>query len=174
MLSRCSLAIVLAVSLTLILLSEFRAIVWFRGIAPPRLIIAKSTILWYVDKTLHQSITDAAGNVVPPPAGLAPPGISSPAPNTPRYGVHLLPVSPYDTRAWLPQRDASASRPYVYTIAIPLPLIAVPAAILLLFAASPRRYLRRRRGQCLHCGYDLRSLASARCPECGSPTDSSR
>lgn len=30
-----------------------------------------------------------------------------------------------------------------------------------------RRILRRRRGLCLRCGYDLRGAAHSRCPECG-------
>lgn len=30
-----------------------------------------------------------------------------------------------------------------------------------------RQRVRRRRGQCLRCGYDLRSNPSGRCPECG-------
>jgi hypothetical protein len=37
------------------------------------------------------------------------------------------------------------------------------------FLASPwmRRVRRRRRGQCIHCGYDLRGDSHDRCPECG-------
>ncbi|RJP40661.1 MAG: hypothetical protein C4547_02340 [Phycisphaerales bacterium] len=30
-----------------------------------------------------------------------------------------------------------------------------------------RRGLRRRRGQCIACGYNLTGLASRKCPECG-------
>jgi hypothetical protein len=29
---------------------------------------------------------------------------------------------------------------------------------------------RARRGFCVHCGYDLRDLTEARCPECGEPS----
>lgn len=38
---------------------------------------------------------------------------------------------------------------------------------LLLGPAMLRRWLRRRRGLCERCGYDLRNVAHARCPECG-------
>ena len=31
-----------------------------------------------------------------------------------------------------------------------------------------RRAARRSRGQCLRCGYDMRAIASATCPECGA------
>ena len=46
----------------------------------------------------------------------------------------------------------------------------------LVFCVAPgfvRRRIRRRRGQCLHCGYDLRGQPppevgqSKKCPECG-------
>ncbi len=44
------------------------------------------------------------------------------------------------------------------------------AAILWLLTLGPsaaRRTIRRRRGHCLNCGYDLRGDFSAGCPECG-------
>lgn len=48
-------------------------------------------------------------------------------------------------------------------VAAGLPLI--PAFCL---ARRPvRRFVRRRRGQCVYCGYDLRGSISGRCPECG-------
>lgn len=39
-----------------------------------------------------------------------------------------------------------------------------------------RRAIRRRRGQCAACGYDLRGLSAeaSRCPECGAACDSTR
>ncbi len=36
-----------------------------------------------------------------------------------------------------------------------------------------RRYLRRKRGHCIKCGYDLRHAAHEVCPECGAGTVSS-
>ena len=44
------------------------------------------------------------------------------------------------------------------------------APLWLLFAVMPRavrRHLRRRRGRCLKCGYDLRGDLAGGCPECG-------
>jgi hypothetical protein len=34
-----------------------------------------------------------------------------------------------------------------------------------------RRVRRARHGLCIHCGYDLRGLRSAQCPECGAPAE---
>ncbi len=43
-------------------------------------------------------------------------------------------------------------------------------ALLVMYAAgAARRRYRRRRGRCIACGYDLRGLSGAVCPECGSP-----
>ncbi len=44
-------------------------------------------------------------------------------------------------------------------------IYAVAAAGLYVLPVGARRALRRRRGLCIHCGYDARSLAV--CPECG-------
>lgn len=54
---------------------------------------------------------------------------------------------------------------------ISIPLWA-PALLLLMPTLLLLGYLRRLRrrvtdGKCLHCGYDLRGIASDRCPECG-------
>ena len=39
----------------------------------------------------------------------------------------------------------------------------------LAFVRGPlRRWRRRKRGQCLHCGYNLAGLPERRCPECGT------
>ena len=44
------------------------------------------------------------------------------------------------------------------------------AAILWLLSLTPyalRRSIRRKRGHCINCGYDLRGDLSSGCPECG-------
>ena len=44
------------------------------------------------------------------------------------------------------------------------------AAILWMLSLGPfaaRRFIRRNRGHCIKCGYDLRGDFSAGCPECG-------
>ena len=47
--------------------------------------------------------------------------------------------------------------------------VGVFALFSALFLRQPLRLLiRRRRGWCLHCGYDIRASAD-RCPECGTP-----
>jgi hypothetical protein len=50
------------------------------------------------------------------------------------------------------------------------------AMLWILFATprSVRRRLRRRRGLCPACAYDLRGSASQSCPECGRPVDQNR
>lgn len=40
--------------------------------------------------------------------------------------------------------------------------------LLLGFVATRRRCLRRRRGICVECGYDLTGNVSGICPECGA------
>ena len=40
--------------------------------------------------------------------------------------------------------------------------------VVFLLLSVTRRRIRKARGQCLHCGYSLRNLASPRCPECGT------
>ncbi|MCO6436271.1 MAG: hypothetical protein J5J06_04200 [Phycisphaerae bacterium] len=45
-----------------------------------------------------------------------------------------------------------------------------PGLSILMFRA--RRYIRRRRGLCLNCAYDLQGNVSGTCPECGASTKS--
>ena len=68
------------------------------------------------------------------------------------------------------------TNPWKYSAAI------VPYwALILIFALLPlrvfpkiyTRWQRKRRGQCLHCGYDLRH-SPGRCPECGKPAPGSK
>jgi hypothetical protein len=53
----------------------------------------------------------------------------------------------------------------------PLALPALPALWVLSrdILRTCRTARRRRRGLCLHCGYDLTGNVSGRCPECGTP-----
>ncbi len=47
------------------------------------------------------------------------------------------------------------------------------AAILWLLTLGPfnaRRFIRRKRGLCINCGYDLRGAEHEVCPECGAAT----
>ena len=57
-----------------------------------------------------------------------------------------------------------------------IPRLRVFALAVVLFATYPalafirgpvRRWRRRKRGLCIHCGYNLTGLTEARCPECG-------
>ncbi len=53
---------------------------------------------------------------------------------------------------------------------LPLAIIVPGFAANTLFYAAPfatRRLIRRKRGLCVACGYDLRGNLSAGCPECG-------
>ena len=59
----------------------------------------------------------------------------------------------------------------VSEIAAPIGLLAIAfiAYPLFAFARGPlRRYRRRRRNQCIKCGYDLTGNVSGVCPECGT------
>jgi len=49
---------------------------------------------------------------------------------------------------------------------------AIALWLLTLGPVRLRRCLRRHRGRCVACGYDLRGTAHERCPECGAATDS--
>jgi hypothetical protein len=49
-------------------------------------------------------------------------------------------------------------------------LYAAPWALVLVAPRAVRRWRRRRRGCCMRCGYDLRGLGGAACPECGRAT----
>jgi hypothetical protein len=52
--------------------------------------------------------------------------------------------------------------------------VLIWAVILYVVCSIPsqvRRYLRKRGGRCLRCGYQLRGLTESRCPECGREFD---
>lgn len=81
------------------------------------------------------------------------------------------PASPFKDSGFLWRDDHSPIRAVVY---IPLPLGTIVNSLfyslpLLALACFPtlRRFLRRRRGHCPCCNYDLRSDLPSGCPECG-------
>ena len=53
-----------------------------------------------------------------------------------------------------------------------LAVIAALYPMLSVVTARGRRYLRARKGLCLHCGYNLKGNISGVCPECGNELDS--
>ena len=61
-----------------------------------------------------------------------------------------------------PERAASVPVWWLLVPATPLPAIWLRGRV--------RRAVRRRRGLCPACGYDLRATTDARCPECGTAT----
>jgi len=70
------------------------------------------------------------------------------------------------TTAWLPEYVNFGN---VWWIYFPLWIPSVLFGVLLGFSYMPRHRRRKRKklGQCLHCGYDLRA-SKDRCPECGT------
>jgi hypothetical protein len=76
-------------------------------------------------------------------------------------------VDPYRTR-FVPLRPLW---PGLLADILVFTLAWLAAFVLLLGPGTLRRSLRQHRGQCLSCGYDLRSIASQRCPECGAERD---
>lgn len=48
-------------------------------------------------------------------------------------------------------------------------VVAIPGPILLCAAVGRRirRFTRERRGRCVSCGHDCRSVSGSRCPKCG-------
>jgi hypothetical protein len=58
-----------------------------------------------------------------------------------------------------------------HTLAVAAAVAAGPSYALVLYVCDRPHELRRQRldkGQCLHCGYDLRDNVSGVCPECGA------
>lgn len=61
-------------------------------------------------------------------------------------------------------------RPYVFGFVIDSLFYAVITFMPLRGPVLLRRMLRRRRGSCVACGYDLRHMPHGTCPECGAAT----
>jgi hypothetical protein len=95
-------------------------------------------------------------------------------------GTDQYQPSPSDAiRAWFPQhlgfwyrRDPRATRGWSTELAVPLWLVTAVCSIppVLAMRRSYRTRRRRRSGECIICGYDLRETPS-RCPECGWAPD---
>ena len=71
-----------------------------------------------------------------------------------------------DTTPWRTRYMWGAAAPYWVLM---VPLLAVYPWYFLGKWAAQTRIVRRRRGLCPACGYDLRAGTSDRCPECGEP-----
>lgn len=68
------------------------------------------------------------------------------------------------------QRNASPRiplRPMWAAVLLNAVLLGLPLHLAFAYYGM-RRTLRRRRGQCVHCGYDLRNSPQQRCSECGA------
>ncbi len=98
------------------------------------------------------------------------------------FDVSGNPQSPWTTVAGLPVRDHATTGSVIGSPAPPFALPLRPvwpgfaintifyATILWLLTLGPftaRRFIRRKRGLCIKCGYDLRGTAQMICSECG-------
>ena len=59
-------------------------------------------------------------------------------------------------------------RPIWPGFAINTVFYAVVLWLLTLAPFTARRFIRRKRGHCIKCGYDLRAVEHEKCPECGA------
>jgi hypothetical protein len=92
----------------------------------------------------------------------------------------------HHTRELAPQQSVTRPREwwerlgFVRASGFGVEAFRVPSWFIVLFAAAPmapaaiwfrqhrQSWVRRRRGLCVDCGYDLRGAAHERCPECGA------
>ena len=85
-----------------------------------------------------------------------------------RGAAPVLSASAYRTHASDPDRGALPLIPIWPGLLANTAIFAVPWLLLALTIPAARRSLRRRRGLCPRCAYDLRATpAASPCPECG-------
>ncbi len=101
------------------------------------------------------------------------------------FAYEANPREMFSLRDWIKMYKSNAPRKFEaagfeffhgpdYTVlAIPYPLLVLVAAALTFWSFMIHRRRRRQRlrslnGLCPACGYDLRSITSGRCPECGA------
>jgi hypothetical protein len=94
--------------------------------------------------------------------------------NATRFGYTISTKLPVVTQRTKNSKRANRARalPMGYVV-FPLwcPLILLAAYPTIAFIRGPlRRRHRRKRNQCIHCGYTLTGLPDPRCPECGLKT----
>jgi hypothetical protein len=75
--------------------------------------------------------------------------------------------------SWVPRVVLNAwPRIGFFVLPLWIPFIAFCAVFAWFYRARRIRVMRRRTGRCIDCGYDLRGLTEARCPECGKEFNS--
>jgi hypothetical protein len=123
-----------------------------------------------------------AGQLVPketPPADPEPPAVNPSDPQEMRWYINWLATRNRgitEQQRLRMKRDSAwdvLNGTYYHEWTFPAWLAAGVLAILPcanLFVPAYRRRMRRRRGQCAGCGYDVRA-SKDRCPECGRPLD---
>jgi len=90
-----------------------------------------------------------------------------------RFGIEIAPtttISNYSFTFNSGGKDVTMLMPLRYwELAIPYWMLAILAAVIpiLRLPAIIKRRIRRRKGRCIVCGYDLRATPD-RCPECGT------
>ena len=73
-------------------------------------------------------------------------------------------------RSPLPTSEHHGARSLSLTIPLWMPLLLFAACPTIAFIRGPvRRWRRRKRGECVACGYNLTGNVSGVCPECGTP-----
>ena len=80
--------------------------------------------------------------------------------------IHRLSLPGLRLEFWKPPRGIY----YYVRLDLRWPLLVFATYPAIAFIRGPlRRYRRRKRGWCIHCGYDLRGNVTGICSECGKP-----